>query len=738
MKKIYSLILAAIALFTIQFVTNAQPYTEKDHIAYSKYPTGPVNGIYTIHLDTFVTGEKTVSKSSLPSDVVLVLDVSGSMNESYTSYSYTSRGEQSYSPNDIRYGGYYYHHTDGKYYKVSRGGNNRNRNIYFDDGITRYYLVGTEVSATAPTGYGGDTDIWTGVLYSRQANSTTRIAALKEAVNGFIDVIHEMDPGEEGKHNQISIVKFANAAYFDNESSSDATGNHKFSGYTAESGSTMEPGNPNFSSTYYYNLTEIVKGFIEVTGNGVSDLKAAVNALQPGGGTASDYGMKKALALVNTLYDAKTGSPKRQSNKTIVFFTDGVPTHEYYYQKNVAETAIQSAASIKSKIAYHDDEQKEDVNVSVYSVGVFGSMDDTRMTVTQRETYMHRISSDYPNASGMDYNEEGTDGSDSEGFYQDASDADLSSIFRSIATASGGSKATTVTAEAATTVDVVSQSFDLPYGADPNSISVHFANCTGVDENGYLTFDEENLIDNPAKGEDGHVTITIDEDSQKITATGFEYSGNWCGKDETLGENEYHGMKLMLEIPIEMSDDAVGGNQVGTNGPESGIYVDGKPVLIFDVPHIDLPTNLHIKKVIANGECATFEIYRKKNQEGANWETKPFKTVMVIGGNNDNTVKLMGLDPHYLYKIVEAGWSWTYDLDHVEDKDGNIIEGDVTSDKLELNPFIFVNKKKDRQIRNAESAVYNDFRTAGKVEGIDSKGSSSTSGSGNSQGGNTN
>ena len=243
-------------------------------------------------------------------------------------------------------------------------------------------------------------------------------------------------------------------------------------------------------------------------------------------------------------------------------------------------------------------------------------------------------------------------------------------------------------------------------------------------------------MENPEAGEDGHVTITIDEATQKITATGFDYSGNWCGKDESLGENQYHGMKMMLEIPIEMSDDAVGGNAVGTNGPESGIYVDGKPVLIFEIPHIDLPTNLHIQKEIADGECATFEIYRKKLEDGATWETKPFKTVMVIGGNNDNKVKLMGLDPHYLYKIVEAGWSWTYDLEKVTDKDGNTIEGDITSDKLELNPFIFVNSKKDRQIRHAESAVYNDFRTAGAVEGIDSKPTTTTTSEENTQEGN--
>ena len=179
-------------------------------------------------------------------------------------------------------------------------------------------------------------------------------------------------------------------------------------------------------------------------------------------------------------------------------------------------------------------------------------------------------------------------------------------------------------------------------------------------------------------------------------------------------------MKMMLLIPIEMAEDAVGGNAVGTNGAESGIYVDGVNVCPFDIPHINLPTNLHIKKDIADGECATFLIYRKK-LDADNWETSPFKTVIVIGGNNDNTVKLMGLDPTYLYKIEEAGWSWSYNLDHVEDFEGNKLKGEITSDKLVTNPFIFVNKKKDTKIRHAESAVYNDFRASGAVEGIDSK-----------------
>lgn len=718
MKKIFSFILVGIALYAAQSVAKAQtqaPYTENNHIAYSKYPTGPVDGIYTIHLDTFVTGEKTVTTSSLPADVVLVLDVSGSMNDSYTSYSYTARGSQGYTYNNYPEtpkwwqtddGRYYYKHTDGNYYVVSRGGGRNNRNLSCSIGGTTYYLVGNSIQGAAPTGYSNNTTIWTGVLYTRQANTSTRLAALKVAVKDFIDVISESDPGEAGKHNQISIVKFASADYYDDETSYDATGNHKGA-----------------NNNNNYNYTEIVTGFEEVYNETTANnLKTYIDALSQGGATASDYGMKKALALINSLYE--NGQPKRQSNKTVVFFTDGVPTHGTNYSKTVAEDAIEAAATIKSKIAYHDNEQNKDYNVTIYSVGVFGSMTGTGMTEAQRDTYMHRISSDYPNASGMDNDEAGTGGNDNAGYYQNASNTDLSSIFRSIASEAGGSQATTVTAEAATTVDVVSQSFDLPDGAG-TEITVHFANCIGVDENGYLIFDEDNLLDNPDEGEEGHVSITIDEASQKVTASGFDYSGNWCGLDESLTtENKYRGMKLMLLIPIEMADDAVGGNAVGTNGPESGIYVDGVNVCPFEIPHIDLPTNLHIKKEdIADGECATFLIYRKPlSPATSSWETTPFKTVIVIGGNNDNTVKLMGLDPHYLYKIVEGGWSWSYELDHVEDFEGNTLTGDITSDKLITNPFIFVNSKKNTKVRHAESAVYNDFRTAGTVAGVDAVG----------------
>lgn len=711
MKKIYSLILVVIALFAIQSVVKAQPYTEKNHIAYSKYPTGPVDGIYTIHLDTFVTGEVTVTTSNLPADIVLVLDVSGSMDEAYstTHYEYTARASQGYSYDDYGNNTYYYLYNNN-YYAVSRNTGYVNTGSWLSPnwvpyyylsvriGRTTYYLSGTDRVGNQPTDIRNTSDvIWTGVLYERsQIIGQSKLEALQGAVAEFIDAIKD-NAVEKNVDNQIAIVKFAMDAYAPT----------KTPGKTAEE--DLAEGDDDYATSGLSdaNYTQVVKQFTNVKDNAQA-LKDAVNSLHASGATAADYGMKKAQLL---LEDLIAKNPDRQSNKTVVLFTDGAPTYQSNFSTTVAGNTIANAHAIKLIKAY-DDPNTGEVFTSVFTVGIFDE------ETTNIRNYMNWTSSNYPDAENWTTPHTGSD----QGYYMLVSDeTDLSSIFRSIASQSGGSEATQVTAEAATTVDVVSQSFDLPDGANTN-IEVYFAQCNGVDANGYLTFDTNDLIENPAEGQPGHVTIVIDEDNNKVTASGFDYSGNWCGKDESLGANAYRGMKLMLLIPIEMADDAVGGNNVATNGPDSGIYVDGVNICPFNIPDINLPTNLHIRKDdIADGECATFEIYRKK-LNATSWETTPFKTVIVIGGNNDNTVKLMGLDPTYLYKIVEAGWSWSYDLDHVEDIDGKVIEGEITSDKLITNPFIFVNSKKATKVRHAESAVYNDFRTSGKVTGVDAVG----------------
>lgn len=59
-------------------------YKVENGIATGKGVDGPENGIYTLTLETFATGLTTVTETSTPVDIVLVLDTSSSMTEDYT------------------------------------------------------------------------------------------------------------------------------------------------------------------------------------------------------------------------------------------------------------------------------------------------------------------------------------------------------------------------------------------------------------------------------------------------------------------------------------------------------------------------------------------------------------------------------------------------------------------------------------------------------------------------------
>ena len=464
---------------------------------------------------------------------------------------------------------------------------------------------------------------------------------------------------------------------------------------------------------YYYNqnvtnanYTQVVADWTSVT-SGATDLKRAVNDLHAAGATAVDYGLNRAQLLLSQ------SAVNRESAKTVVVFTDGSPTYQSDFDNTVANNAIGYAKDIKAVKAFTDD-NGEDHYTTIYTVGVF---DTETSDITK---YMNYVSSNYPGAESMGQDPAPAGGDN--GFYQNAEGGDLSSIFRDIATASGGAGAS-LDASTVETIDVVSASFELPDGANTD-ITVKLVPCIDKGSDGYLIFDDANWEPNPAEGEEDHVAISID--GNKVTANGFDFTKNWCGLDESIGR--YRGYKMVLEIPIEMSDDAVGGQGVDTNGPGSGIFINGSttPILAFESPDVSLPTNIHIKKEgLSSGESAVFKIYRTAaNADGtpANSNWTYYKTVIIIEGmNEDSTVKLRGLDPNYAYKIEEAGWSWAYDTTNPEGEDGNPLT-EVTSDKLITNPFTFTNtlNTKGQTIIRAESAVVNDFKTS-TATNIDSK-----------------
>ena len=86
MKKVYSFVLSALALLAFVPAVKAQVKAQDEPvegIEYSKTISKPdEDGIYTITLESYVTGSVQVKSEPIPADIVLVLDVSSSMSAS--------------------------------------------------------------------------------------------------------------------------------------------------------------------------------------------------------------------------------------------------------------------------------------------------------------------------------------------------------------------------------------------------------------------------------------------------------------------------------------------------------------------------------------------------------------------------------------------------------------------------------------------------------------------------------
>ena len=233
---------------------------------------------------------------------------------------------------------------------------------------------------------------------SGSMDADNKMSTLKTAVNSFIDETAKTNSerSNENLRSRISLVKFAGDK-------------------------TNEVGNATYG-WFDYNYTQIVRDYKAYTNDNKNELKNVVKALEPAGATAADYAMDHAKTLVDQSKIDEATNPNRKNVKRIViFFTDGEPNHESGFDKSVANTAIQTAKTIKN-------------DATIYSIGVFKDA-DANSTKDKFNKYMHGMSSNYPNATA--YNNLGTRATNSDGkptaFYKAATQAsELNNIFNEI------------------------------------------------------------------------------------------------------------------------------------------------------------------------------------------------------------------------------------------------------------------------------------------------------------------
>lgn len=306
--------------------------------------------------------------ATLPLDIVMVLDVSGSMDNSISTGVYTrtrtagTRVSYSTLYNDdfpcFKIGDEYVE------LKVERTG-------FISARYTVYY---TAPGATAPTYLANNApnaDIQLPYdLYEEE--TITQMQALKNAVNAFIDQTKTANDAITNQANQhrISLVEFS-----------------------------------------YEEDTQSLIGLTYVNSDtNVNTLKRHVNGLSAYGATRADAGMNEAKNIL-------TNTAREGAQKVVIFFTDGTPTTSNNFSATVANGAITHAKTLK------------DADTIIYTVGVYEEADPGDLTANFNQ-YMHGMSSNYPDATA--YTNLGTREADSAYYLSANNAVALNGVFSEI------------------------------------------------------------------------------------------------------------------------------------------------------------------------------------------------------------------------------------------------------------------------------------------------------------------
>ena len=582
------------------------------------------DGNLSLQLEAYVTGTVTPIETK-PLDIVLVLDVSGSMDNTFsseTNYTYiqydehdnqwfygswnhpgvrnnlwVQLSEDTYAQvdlervNDVTYekvtegrsNSWYYSNRDELYVEYTgekvQIDIERHRNgfgLFSDYTYTYTFPDGSTVESSgwSETPDFGDRTLYT-VSYSDEYTYryTYQDAAGEDVVidgGGDNDFPEDLRlyrrESETTVTSKMDAMKEAVYSFIDTVTSNSEAHRIAIVKFADDSYATDFWGNPTVGDDFNlegYNKTQVV---VDFTSN-EDTLDGAVEELYASGATAADYGLDLAQDVFNGTGDELDGA-NEGSDRVVVFFTDGEPNHDNDFDATVAEDAVDAAYSLKQD------------GVTIYTVGVFSGAnpEDTNGNFNR---YMHGVSSNYPNAQSTSYGygfvDLGTRAENSN-YYLAADSADaLKDIFESI----GGDITSSVDVdETAALTDTLTEYFDfgeLGFGSETGTyenVSVQVASATGDDQ-----------WETPTNA--NGVTVTVNGDT--ISVTGFDYAENAVVNNN----GTWQGQKLVLTFPIEIDENADWGpsDYYDTNSAAGLKADDGTEIgMLEDSPNVYVAT----------------------------------------------------------------------------------------------------------------------------------------------------
>ena len=493
----------------------------------------PETGGYTITLEAYTTGTVTTEVENVPTDIVLVLDQSGSMEFGFGSQISVENANQTLGSTE----GYYV-----KYGGVDWSGNELWYPVRYNNNRWQYY----------GPGFLGLVSRWV-ELSSTDFIYISRLAALKNTVSTFADAVADKAKGEIGTdddvNHRIAMVGFA-SGYDDDYG--DYYGNTEvFVGatqYTYNAGRTNNASNANSAQSHYNDVFQSMD-----TTSGQTNIDASIDKLAADGGTLTDLGMEMANGILN----ANPVPDGEKRNRVIIVFTDGAPGWSGY-DSDVANAAITQAGTAKNTYG-----------ATVYTVGIFGGADakspgkQNGDDTEKANWFMQNVSSN--NGAVQDPS-----------YYLSAGDTTaLNSIFTQI---SNQVSSPAINLGTETVVrDILSPYFNLPEGTDAESIRLYTAAYNGT------TF-EKRVSVTPADG----ITATVNTVTETIEVRGFDFTANFVS--ETTKPGNTYGKKLIIEFDTVFDRSSTfGGNGIPTNADASGVYSGDECVEYFVSPTVDIP-----------------------------------------------------------------------------------------------------------------------------------------------------
>lgn len=715
--KILSLLLC-LSLFCALIVPGTRAYADNEPdsgMKISKTATANADGSYTITLEAFATGSKVITeqKTDIPTDIVLVIDQSGSMNDPIGGYTYTAYRTGGYNSRNYHNDEYYpLRHNGGsenlwhklnnnEYIAVSveqkmaytaiSGWSNRK---YYDNQNSLYCLVSGEYKSVAVRREGhlfSADEYWytmdgQQILYTTGDSSIPNFgqyAPLYQSVkkytysytlNGVTTVIEESfgdgsspdtqfyrrDYSSSAGGTRLNALKNA-ATTFANAVAAKAAG--------ADGDISTPADNVNhriavvgFASGQYYNGTNYNYGNTEVF-VGSNQYKYGSAAQGQYGNAFQDMNTSTGVGNVSASIGTLSADGGTLTNLGLemgngIFGANPIAEGEkrnrvvIVFSDGVPGWSGYDSNTANSAITQAET-AKNTYGATVYSIGIFPGADATSAG-NQNGNETEKANWFMQQVSSNN----GTPQSPS--YYLSAADAGtLNSIFQQISDQiETGGTTSTLTSDAVVK-DIISPQFTLPAGTTAANITVETYACTGKNANDDYTWSNNNST----------MGATASISGDQVNVTGFNFSENYVGTVTENGNTTYRGNKLVISFKVQPKAGFLGGNEVYTN-TSAGIYENNtaeNPLLTFDRPTVNVPiqdvtVTAKDKNVYLKGEVTADQL-----KDGAEISVGNVKLDLSKATDAD---KPYGLDP----------WQAEYvDITvAVKDKDGNVI-----SDKLD-------------------------------------------------------